>query len=112
MDTSPLVLCKVGTLEVERYKTYLIYCEAKGTSHLLLGHYPNHGGQLSKCCSVKPSLLKSGALANALTGVCVSAEHRQGQGGEEQEEEEIFCTGGLQQIPLMKGSTKSGNQTP
>lgn len=66
MDTSPLVLCKIGTLEVERYKTYLIYCEAKAASHLLLVHYPNCEGQLSNCCSVKPSLLKSGALANAL----------------------------------------------
>ena len=66
MDTSPLVLCKVGTLEVERYKTYLIYCEAKGTSPRLVVYYPNRGRQLSKCCSVKPSLLKSGALANAL----------------------------------------------
>ena len=47
MDTSPLVLCKVGTLEVERYKTYLIYHEAKGTSCLLLVHYPKRGGQLS-----------------------------------------------------------------
>lgn len=32
------------------------------------------------------------------TVLCVSAEHRQGQGGEEQEEEEIFCTGGPQQV--------------
>ena len=46
------------------------------------------------------------------TVLCVSAEHRQGQGGEEQEEEEIFCTGGLQQIPLTNGSTKFGNEAP
>lgn len=39
----------------------------------------------------------------------VSTESRQGQIGEEKEEEEIFCTAGLQQIPLTKGSTKFGN---
>lgn len=39
IDASPLVLCKVGTSEVERHKTCLTYCGAKKTSCLLLIHY-------------------------------------------------------------------------
>lgn len=57
-------------------------------------------------CKAKPvEVWSTGKHSGTL--LCVPME--QGQ-EEEGQKEEIFCIGGLQQILLTKGSTKSGNQ--